>query len=431
MDRAAKHVPQNIAVAQRELRELLAAGTLEPAAGPAVFSADHVEKVLFILSAPRSGSSFLFHVLTHAFPLYSLGGEENPLYRIFLDHWDRVTDDRLDRLDVGGLRNNSLFWQAFRRCLGTYSGGAELNRFALAARLCWQWPFHYLDFDFVAAHLLSPADLLESFRRHAGLTPGVFYRAYDTEVAHSQSERHFLADQHELFEEPPYVWPHGFMAVDDDFVAANSLVLKTSTNSYKIGKIMALFPNAQFKFVYLKRHAFPAINGLIDGWRHHGFHSYNTDHLNGRRLHIKYLETEPDNWWKFDLFPGWESYADSAIEDICAAQWAINNDYILAFLSRNSVDCFELRYEDLLDRATFADTMESLQQWLGVPAVADPMQFKEQKVMYTSTEGVDRWKRRDDVIRAAFGRSDRAKPVLTAMGYLEQTHLEKTYLVTT
>lgn len=84
-------------------------------------------------------------------------------------------------------------------------------------------------------------------------------------------------------------------------------MIKTPGNAYRLGFLRAAFPNARLRVLHLTRNPAASVNGLVDGWLHHGFHAYRLD----EPLRITgYADVRPADrhWWKFDLPPSWPEY---------------------------------------------------------------------------------------------------------------------------
>src|SRR5207302_3293878 len=109
------------------------------------------------------------------------------------------------------------------------------------------------------------------------------------------------------------------------------------------------------------------INGLYDGWRSRWFHS----HQMAEPLRIRgYTDEFPASarWWKFDLPPGWQEYADADLLEVCAFQWRSAHEAILAETASGDVDHIQIRFEEILSGPQRRiDTLRRLGAWLGIP----------------------------------------------------------------
>lgn len=117
-------------------------------------------------------------------------------------------------------------------------------------------------------------------------------------------------------------------------------VEKKARNSLRVPYLHALFPQA--RFVCLRRDGRDNINSLINGWRsnrYHGIPMPATLRIGG------YDGTR----WKFAVPPGWWSYVDRPLEDVCAFQWVACNEALTS--ARAGVpgrNWIEVRYEDIV-----------------------------------------------------------------------------------
>ncbi len=124
------------------------------------------------------------------------------------------------------------------------------------------------------------------------------------------------------------------------------IIDKTPPNTYRVDYLAKAFPDA--KFVYITRDGATNISSLIEGWRSNArfnfkfrkFHSYNSQ--------IK-IPGYNGGVWKFTNPPGWESYMDKPLEEVCAFQWLSAHKYSQeAFLKMDSKRWMQVKYEDLI-----------------------------------------------------------------------------------
>lgn len=221
-----------------------------------------------------------------------------------------------------------------------------------------------------------------------------------------------------LIEEPPFVLTRPWRRADEHDVASKPLLIKTPSNAYRIGFLRALFPNARLRIVHLTRNPAGAINGLYDGWRHHGFHA----HRMSRPLRIAgYAEDCPADrwWWKFDLPPGWAEYVAAPLPQVCGFQWRSCHQAILAETERDGVASYRLRFEDLTrGDATRIEQFERLTDWLGIPftgALRTAAHEGIAPVAATAAPNPRRWLARADAIRSAI--TDEVRGITERLGY--------------
>ena len=107
---------------------------------------------------------------------------------------------------------------------------------------------------------------------------------------------------------------------------------KTPKNALRIPFWKAIFPDAQFIFLY--RDPRQNISSMIEGWQQERFVPY-------RRL-----PNWPHTSWNFLLTPGWETHQDCSIAEIATHQWCVTNQMILDGV--DSADFCFVTYQDLV-----------------------------------------------------------------------------------
>ena len=142
------------------------------------------------------------------------------------------------------------------------------------------------------------------------------------------------------------------------FGRGRRFVDKTPENTLRIPYLDALFPDATF--VFLRRRAADNVNSLIEGWR-------------ARPRFVTYRLPEPleriapldGNLWSFALIPGWRSLRHAPLEEICAQQYVVCNESVLAAkAAMDPARWRELSYEEFV--ASPVDELRRLFESLGV-----------------------------------------------------------------
>lgn len=119
------------------------------------------------------------------------------------------------------------------------------------------------------------------------------------------------------------------------------LIDKTPRNSVRVGFVDALFPFA--RYVFLQRDGRDNVNSLINAWRTPRYRTYELPQPHA------IPGTDP-RWWKFVLYPGWESDTRGPLELVCAKQWSVCNDHALTWGDKIGTErWFPVRYEALID----------------------------------------------------------------------------------
>jgi len=110
-------------------------------------------------------------------------------------------------------------------------------------------------------------------------------------------------------------------------VPGQTLLLKASSDAYRIQDLQHLFADHELSFVHLTRNPAAAINGLLDGWDDRCFWQHQVP---------GHIERSNLRYWCFDLVDGWRDIDE--LTDVCQLQWAEPHQRILdADLGSNMV----------------------------------------------------------------------------------------------
>ena len=306
-----------------------------------------VRRLLVLLSASRSGSSLLFRFLAQTGGFVSPIGEETPFYRLngigsvrSFDDSDLlgpqgVTTAQRDRL-VSGILSD----------LGE-SGGFSNSEFPVedyaldcTQRLMIQWPS--IDFDPDRLYESARSLILETVRKPLAFQAEKFWSVWITSLTRDgfavdlgwydlsapQAPARIPA---QFLEEPPFIVPLPRRRMSSEILRQRTVVLKSSSNCYRVALLKTLFPDAEIQFVLLRRNPAAGINGLMDGWTSPRFQSHDLSHLTELRIRGYSSEERAGSraWWKFDLPPGWKQRTACSLEEVCAFQWSSANRRIL------------------------------------------------------------------------------------------------------
>jgi hypothetical protein len=171
-----------------------------------------------------------------------------------------------------------------------------------------------------------------------------------------------------LVEMPPFVIPRPWRLATEADVRSRPLVLATPRNGYRVAFLAGLFPASRVRVVHLLRNPGASVNGLVDGWLHHGFFNCRMP----RELAIRgYSDRGPwgRSWWNYDVPPGWEDVVDAALPQVCALQWRAAHEAALDAVDRLGLERHRLRYEDLVGAPEARErAARGLAEWLGIPA---------------------------------------------------------------
>lgn len=321
--------------------------------------------VVAIVSSSRGGSSLLFDLLRTTGAFLCLEGEHSTLYRLHGLGLPPDPDSYDGCISPEGDTQGFLCSLASDLTVSSSSGcGIEDYVTRVVRMLAQQWsgspltPAEIFQVAYDAAARLSQARhgrvLLAIVRelRARGWPinpwyfdlPGPLIRREFPEIALPQGPPPALVQS---LEAPPFLVPRpARVPVEAD--ATRPLLLKASMDAYRIPFLRGLFPDARLRIIHLTRNPAAAINGLIDGWLHHGFFSHN---LAGRTaLTIDgYAGWWAGSWWNFDLPPGWRCLVTQPLAKVCGAQWAAAHDAILASLPGQDAQIIRVRAEEVLD----------------------------------------------------------------------------------
>jgi hypothetical protein len=336
-------------------------------------------KVVLILSASRSGSSWLAELCSSSTQFSSLPGEIDPFMILALDH-PNVSDGESDELSAGRL--TPAVAEALSLQISLFAGNRSLTRkkglspkqlFQNEMRLLFQWPELHRHMPEVRQAIRETFEQTEDFSREArmlvylknlkrilphvnpyyyDLDPNLIRDAFPDEPVPTGPPSRTA-----VIEESPFICDSSWNSTDRES-SQLPLVLKSPSNAYRLDFLRALFPNAEITIVHVIREPAACVTGLMCGWLHHGFFKHRTY---PRTLEIEGY-TRPDQpwtaeWWKFDLPPGWTEYTHRRLEEVCRFQWISANEHILRWVQRNREST---RYVQATERMLAYDTRREM-----------------------------------------------------------------------
>jgi hypothetical protein len=370
-----------------------------------------VREVIVVVASSRGGSTLVGELLRRTPGLLSLRAEINPLFV------------------VAGLEPPDV---RQRRAVLAAELAAEIGRpaatlpaedvsdfgTALAWRLTAQWPRAGIDPVDVGRWTretlgeLAAADpawappafpdplafhlrLLGKVRRvHPCVNPWYYdIPAEAVEAAFADVPRPAGPPGSHLVEMPPFVLIGPWRRPSAAEFSQHPLVLSTPRNAFRLSFLRSLFPEARFRVVHLTRNPAASANGLIDGWRHHGF--FNTA-LDAPLRIPGYSDDFPawgTRWWNYDFWPGWEEWTDAPLAAVAAEQWRSHHDEVLRWLTAHDVDHHRLRFEDVVgDDTARRRVFSELGDWLGHHDAGDVLsRLTLPPLMATAPPGPRRW----------------------------------------
>ncbi len=244
-------------------------------------TADRLDRPVFVVGSPRSGTTLLQNLLCRDPQVYRLGRESRFL-------WHRLGGQEVTGRFPGRERVERAYLSELYRGDRSWSSG-ETRRWAL--RMASQgMPAQYLDL---------PHDLLDELSERGVVGP--FASSVQTETA-------------------PFTLPPLEATYASATVGRVRMVDKDTGHCWRLPELAGAFPDA--RFVCIVRDPEPAMRSLMAGWRHPSwFFTYRLD----AELRISGYSDEFEwgrHWWNFNLFPGHEQLINASLAQVCAEQWA-------------------------------------------------------------------------------------------------------------
>ncbi|HXS99180.1 MAG TPA: hypothetical protein VN915_00730, partial [Elusimicrobiota bacterium] len=386
-----------------------------------------VRRVLVIDSASRCGSSFLHYLLSRHLDVLSLNGEGSVFERLHGVGVARSADDSDFLPDDGTLPSAVPAAIAEDVLLDAGAPGPAADGFRrdhYLADCVQRLTLQYAESDFDAERARAvcdralgaagapgaPFEAAEYWRRALrGLRelplpadPARYDLRGSDPTADFPEAGNVLPPSFSEFalEDPPFVVPRPRALPRPRELGSKTLLLKSSSDCYRMWLVRRLFPNAEFRFVVLTRNPAAAISGLADGWLSDGFYSQNVGRFAPLDISGYSRADRPwtRTWWNFDLPPGWAGLRGGALEDVCAHQWASANEHILRDSARGVVDdALRVRYESFLEAASLSRELGRIFEFAGL----DPARALDRgaaPVMSVTPPAPQKWRKRRDAL---------------------------------
>ena len=204
-----------------------------------------------------------------------------------------------------------------------------------------------------------------------------------------------------VVEMPPFVTLDRWEQPSAEQLREWPLVVTTPRCAFRLEFMRDLFPGAELRVVHLTRNPGASVNGLVDGWRHHGF--FNCPVPEGLAID-GYSDVVPggDRWWCYDFPPGWEAWTAAPLEDVCAYQWWATHVAAIEACDRMGVSPLRLRFEDVVGpREARTKVSAALAPLLGVPEtrLRHVLAADLPVVMATAEPAPARWRSRGEALR--------------------------------
>jgi hypothetical protein len=263
-----------------------------------------IESPVLIIGCARSGTTLLYHVLSEASSLWSLGGESKSIIERY--HHPAIKGWESGALSADDLTAESRDYmlRAFDASVAPGGFWRRVNRLRRAA----------------AGSPLYAA--LKRRGRMEGASAGAAGAAPQAGLAAARA----LAHLRRRFDPPG---------------RPVRLLEKTPENCLRLPFLAALFPDA--RILFLTRDGRANVHSLLEGWRQPRlFPGYRTP----------MPVTSPDQTrgrWAFTLIPGWRALVDRPLEEICARQWAACNAAVLDYAATSgALPLLTVRHEELI-----------------------------------------------------------------------------------
>ena len=393
-----------------------------------------IKNVLVVISASRSGSSLLYHLLSSHPAMLAPQGEEITFYKLAglglideLGASDVISNDISSRQVDREALAMDILRDTGRPFTQTSNQDFPVDHYLVDSvqRLILQWP----EIDFNSDDLYQSARNVLEIHLRTGTpfdTCQYWLDLLSALIAQGHAINPYFYDlpqdlirrRHPLMplldgppctalclEEPPFIVPRPKVFPEHGAGIGECLVLKSSSNCYRLEFMKSLYPNAQFSFIYLTRNPAAVINGLMDGWLSNGFYSASVAGLSVLNIAGYSSSQKPwsKHWWNFDSPPGWIDYIDQPLERVCAFQWWSANKHVIDAIENGVIDRYMvIKYENLLDQESMKTELAKAFDFAQLPKEAVLDGFKvPAPVMAVNPPGARKWIRRAEVILPA------------------------------
>lgn len=400
-----------------------------------------VRSAVIINAAPRSGSSLLFALLRKSPRFYSLSGESVPFYKLNGLSSDSFPSDEVPQelteeteYAFGMSRDFLSDFSVESNQNEIFEENALLDQYIddLALRLPLQWPQVSFSYDVFKNLAMQAFDVYR--KSHQSFCKEEFYLEllellrneyktinpyyYDIPSAMVRAKFPGLMvpsappNSILMIEEPPFILLSPRRKIDEQDLSEKTLLLKSSVDCYRIHFIETLLPSADIKIIYLARNPAASINGLYDGWLSRGFFSHNlkfffsnTKDLGPKMLAILGYSDRYEWgkwWWKYDLPPGWQDYAQRRLGEVCAFQWYSGNRAIQEYVDNKGKKqhCL-VKYENIIGNVESRMTqIGRILDFVGINQnTLNQLQLDKLPIIQaTQTPQPYRWKKRESIL---------------------------------
>lgn len=353
-----------------------------------------ITKPIFVLGAPRSGTSLMRHLLERSDDLWTYGREGTTVWESDRPHtlhprrkqWDSNCLDQSDATPEITASLRQAMIDAVRKPSSDWTVDEKLDHLEFLSAQGVQ--AHYYDVDWAALVNRFPGPIPEG-------PPGGM-----------------AAD--ETGETPPFTLPpRGRRPTVVERACGLRVMEKNNRSTFRIPFLRATFPDA--KFVFVVRDPKECIASMMSAWLHpRSFFTYKVPDT----LRIAgYSDVYPwgEHWWKLSLFPGWRDLLGSPLPEVCAGLWRTANSALLEegspLLERG--DALVVRYEDLCHDP--AAQLRRVAEVAELPSVFARAGHELPVVVTEDPPNPEKWRRHENAVRSVL---PRVEAVAGALGYV-------------
>ena len=241
---------------------------------------DRLERPVFVVGSPRSGTTLMQNLLCRDPSVYRLGRESRFL-------WHRLRAQEL----TGRFPEREAITSA-------YLSELFIGESAWTHEQMRRWALRCASQGTPAQYLDLPHDLIAELVTDG--RSGPFATSEQTETA-------------------PFTLPPLEATFASETTGPVRMVDKDTGHCWRLPELAVAFPDATF--VLVVRDPLPAVRSLIAGWCHPDwFFTYRVS----EDLDIAgYSDVDwwGRHWWNFNLFPDYENYLSSPLVEVCMQQW--------------------------------------------------------------------------------------------------------------
>ncbi len=419
-----------------------------------------VKRVVFINSAPRSGSSLLFLLLQRFPQIYSLSGESVPFFKLNNISCTQYLTDVISSAYIFSFEQIASFSRdILSDCHVSDSLFFGVNDIShdvvcsyideLALRFSLQWPdisFSYDLFREVAFKVFYLylkknnrfclqcfyLDLIAGLRQAGYEKINPYYYDIPVNIVRSRFPELDIPSAPPCrimtIEEPPFILLPLRKRIEFKDLSEKILLLKAPVNCYRMGFWMDVFKNAEIKVIHLVRNPMASVNGLYDGWQYRGFFSHNLYNFFSRKdggtqslaiAGYSDLYEWGKWWWKYDLPPDWEKYVASRLEEVGLFQWITANRIILQHKQESEIEYINVKYENIVqDVSTRRKELIKIAEFLGIDIKnIEQISAEQLPLVQTTKQPVPfRWRERESILLGMLARKE-VRDLCYQLGY--------------